>query len=75
MRGLLRSTPVSCSGLCSSGWSSAGLSNFGANGGLTLGNGQGAEGWLVDPGHLNRLAELLDALPGMAIDVARAKAV
>jgi hypothetical protein len=40
---------------------------------LTMGLGQGAEGWLVDPEHLGRLADLLAAAPAMAVEVARAR--
>ena len=41
---------------------------------LTIGIGQGAEGWMVDPDHIMKLFELLQALPAMAVEVARGKA-
>lgn len=40
---------------------------------LTIGIGQGAEGWLVDPDHIMALAKLLEALPAMAVEVARSR--
>lgn len=40
---------------------------------LTIGIGQGAEGWMVDPDHILKLFELIQALPAMAVEAARGK--
>lgn len=40
---------------------------------LTIGIGQGAEGWMVDPDHIMKLADLIQALPAMAVEAARGR--
>ncbi len=42
---------------------------------LTVGIGRGAQGWLIDPDHFERLRVLVKMLPAMDVDLAREKII